>query len=76
MSAVELLRAKLKKENEEVFHAEYEPYFFHLEHNLNRTLHLAQNMMEIARFEAGTDEYPQKNGSIRQALEEMLPRPG
>ncbi len=72
MSAAELLRAKLKKENEEVFRAEYEPYFFHLERNLNRTLHLAQNMMEIARFEAGTDEYPQKNGSIRQALEEML----
>ena len=55
-----------------MFRAEYEPYFFHLERNLNRTLHLAQNMMEIARFEAGTDEYPQKNGIIRQALEEML----
>lgn len=60
LSAAELFRAKLKKENGEVLRTECEPYFFHLEHNLNRALHLAQSMAEAARFEAGADEYPQR----------------
>lgn len=76
LSAVELLRAKLKKEDAAVFHTEYEPYFVHLEHSLNRTLRLAQNMVEMARFEAGTDEYAQKTGSIRQALQALIEQAG
>ena len=29
-------------------------------------------MVEMARFEAGTDEYAQKTGSIRQALQALI----
>jgi len=44
LSAVELLRAKLKKEDAAVFHTEYEPYFVHLEHSLNRLRPAQTNM--------------------------------
>lgn len=76
MSAVELLRAKLKKENEEVFHAEYEPYFFHLEHNLNRTLHLAQNMMEIAGLKPGRTNILRRTAASGRHWKRCWPRPG
>ena len=33
-------------------------------------------MVEMARFEAGTDEYAQKTGSIRQALQALIEQAG
>lgn len=72
LSAAELLSTKLRRQDEATFHTEYEPYFTYLEHNMHRTLRLAENMLDIVRFEAQAEDYPKTNADIRKALESIV----